>query len=92
MFVLVLIPVRVVDILDGSLIVMMMVVVVVMELTVIVDMSLLVMTLPHHSPHNIDLGGVMIVIEDKSSLLVEGKMTSVKMMTIVTIGEGYCYY
>ena len=59
----------------------------------IVDMSLLVMTLLHHTlVDNIDLGGVMIVIEDKSSLLVEGKMTSVKMMTIVTIGEGYCYY
>jgi len=56
-------------------------------------MSLLVMTLLHHTlVDNIDLGGVMIVIEDKSSLLVEGKMTSVKMMTIVTIGEGYCYY
>lgn len=52
-------------------------------------MSLLVMTLPQHTlVDNIDLGGVMIVIEDKSSLLAEGKMTSVKMMTILTIELG----
>jgi hypothetical protein len=56
---------------------------------VIVDMSLLVMTLHHHTlVDNIDLGGVMRVIEDKSSLLVEGNMTSAKMMTILTIEMG----
>ena len=55
----------------------------------IVDMSLLVMILHHHTlVDNIDLGGVMRVIEDKSSLLVVEKMTSAKMMTILTIEMG----
>lgn len=61
----------------------------------IVDMPLLVVTLPPHQTlvDNIDLDGVMIVIEDKSSLLAEGKMTSVKMMTILMatfVQGGYC--
>jgi hypothetical protein len=47
------------------------------------------MTLHHHTlVDNIDLGGVMRVIEDKSSLLVVEKMTSAKMMTILTIEMG----